>query len=114
MNYLAGNLVISGKTVLLVMTIGLIFTVSLIINISFKKEGSNLIYKANLQAFNKSLEEIEKYFEDKNMRSVCEESVKANNLLILNKPGFEKIEPNYNWLEIGKVLKLIPKQFCNY
>ncbi len=67
---------------------------------------------AKLKEFNKSLENIDKLLESQQWEDACKQAKKSEKLINVHFREFNKREPYYDWGQIKKVLKIIPKQFC--
>ena len=65
-------------------------------------------------SFNNSLKKIEIYMETKSYKKLCKEAVYAEQIINKNYLRFKKLEPNYDWNEIKKLMQAIPIQICQY
>ena len=68
--------------------------------------------KKNFYLINNSLEKLESNLRNEDHKQICKESFKTSKLITSNINGLKKIEPDYNWLEIRKVLFRINAKYC--
>ena len=59
------------------------------------------------------MENIEKEFRRDNLPAACIQAKKAAKVIAQNRSGLNRLEPDYNWKEIEKVLLDVPRKFCS-
>ncbi len=90
-----------------------LFLIVLNINPLLPKPNKNILKKNYLiERFNESLTRIEIYMLNGENKKVCKESIKVQKIINGNLNQLQLLEPYYDWDEINKLLKELPKQLC--